>query len=460
MKPYRDAFLAVDRREEAHAAELEPGDNLGTPPSLFTDSWANPIYPRWFKDAVKIWERHRHIELSGAHQTKSFSESLGGKNSSIDKEQRSQDSEGLQEDENNAMRGQGVDDGTITSTAEETTIPSKNVVNEVYEVITACYDLDQGDAVGASVYDYDWSEEQGEAKASEKRHTQDEEDDTKLLIQSGDQKDEQGKMLEESGSKCIEAQPKFRKPEEKVQESSKESKQPISKKTDEVTKKPGTSTISKNRWRDPLEEQRVAELVREYQQDPNVPEKDKYGQVKWRAIAAMLLERHGYDRTPDSIKCKFARKIRKSANYDERGQKKRNANRMQTSVESPESRKRKRQAQAQASGEPLSIRKRTKARPREGKQAQENNNRVNFDQGLISHNANQGDCNNNAHEEGLNGDGFNEDDETDSRNFERRLPPQFQQFDWSPSKNKGKRKRHEYDGEQASEKHAQMPRSF
>ena len=248
------------------------------------------------------------------------------------------------------------------------------------------------------------------------------------------------KRPEEPGNKCIEVQPKSRKPKVKAQEGSKDSKQPVSKKEDEVTAKPGKS---KHRWRDPVEEQKVAELVREYQNDPTVPEKDKYGEVKWRAIAAMLLERHGYDRTPDSIKCKFARKIRKSSNYDERSEKKKNPNRMQTSVESPESRKRKREAKAQASGEPLSMRKRTKRRAREEEEAQEDNSRVNVDQGLTSSNAS------NAHQEDLDGDSFNDNDGIDSRNFERHLPPQFQQFDWSPSKNKGKRKRDENDEEQA-----------
>lgn len=257
------------------------------------------------------------------------------------------------------------------------------------------------------------------------------------------------KRPEESGNKCIEAQPKSRKPKGKAQQGSKNSKQPISKKADEVTEKPGKSTISKNRWRDPIEEQKVAELVREYQNDPTVPAKDKYGEVKWRAIAAMLLERHGYDRTPDSIKCKFARKIRKSSNYDERSEKKKNPNRMQTSVESPESRKRKREAKAQASGESSSMRKRAQRRAREEEEAQEDNSRVEVDQGLTSSNANQRDCNSNAHQEDLDGDIFNDNDEVDSRNFERLLPPQFQQFDWSPSKNKGKRKRDENDDEQA-----------
>ena len=266
------------------------------------------------------------------------------------------------------------------------------------------------------------------------------------------------KRPEESRNKCIEAQPKSRKPEGKAQEGPKESKQPISKKADEVTNKTGKSTTSKNRWRDPIEEQKVAELVREYQNDPTVPEKDKYGEVKWRAIAAMLLERHGYDRTPDSIKCKFARKIRKSANYDERSEKKKNPNRMQTSVESPESRKRKRQAKSQASGEPSSVRKRAKRRSREEEEAHEDINRVNVDQDLAGSNANQGDPSCNVHEENLDGDGFNENNRIDSRNFERHLLPQFQQFDWSPRKNKGKRKRDENDDEQASERHAQIAR--
>ena len=60
------------------------------------------------------------------------------------------------------------------------------------------------------------------------------------------------KRPEESGNKCIEAQLKSRRPKAKAQEGSKDSKQPISKKADEVTEKPGISTVSKNRWRDPV----------------------------------------------------------------------------------------------------------------------------------------------------------------------------------------------------------------
>lgn len=239
-KLYRDAFLAVDQREEVYAAELEPEDNLGTPPPLFTDSWASPIYPRWFMDAVKIWERYKDTDLNFAHQSKFSSEFLGDRSSSIDKEQISQDSEGLQEDAGNAVRAQGVDNGTITSNAEEATTPGKNVSNEVHEAATACihyydlteeneagptmndydsseeyfsennedgssgvyYDLDQGDAVGPSIYDYDWSEEdlgeEDEAEASEQQHILDEEDEAKLLIQSDDQKDEQASPFSRS----------------------------------------------------------------------------------------------------------------------------------------------------------------------------------------------------------------------------------------------------------------------
>ena len=232
-KSYRDAFLAVDQREEAYAAELEPEDSLGTLPSLLADSWANPIYPRWFMDAVKIWERYRDIDLNFAHQSKSSSESLGDRSSSIDEEQVSQDSEGLQEDAGNAVRAQGVDKGTITSNAEETTTPDRIVPNEVHEAAIACihdydlteeneagptmndydsseeyssennedgpsgvcYDLDQGDAVGPSIYDYDWSEEdlgeEDEVEASGQQHILNEEDEPKLLVQSDDQKDGQ-----------------------------------------------------------------------------------------------------------------------------------------------------------------------------------------------------------------------------------------------------------------------------
>ena len=230
-KSSRDAFLAVDQREEVYAAELESGDNLGTPPSLFTDSWANPIYPRWFMDAVKVWERCKDIiDLNCAHQTKSSSEPLGDKSSSIDKEQISQDSESLQGDANSVVRAQGVGDATITSKAEETTTPGRKVSNEVHEVGIACihdYDLTEEnepgpskidydsneecsnensrdapsvviyrkDGVGHSIYDYDWSEEdlgeEDEIEASGQQHILDEEDETERLIQSGDQKDEQ-----------------------------------------------------------------------------------------------------------------------------------------------------------------------------------------------------------------------------------------------------------------------------
>ncbi|KAL8796606.1 MAG: hypothetical protein Q9195_000996 [Heterodermia aff. obscurata] len=293
----------------------------------------------------------------------------------------------------------------------------------------------------------------GESEPSDLSHSNN--GDFKMPRKQKHSKESTRKRPKDSGNKCRKAQPKS-KEIEKSQERLKESKQTISKEADDITKKPGKSTISKNRWKDPTEEQKVAELVREYQNDPTVPEKDKYGEAKWRAIGAMLLERHGYDRTADSIKCKFARKIRKSANYDERSDKKKNPDRMQTSVESPEKRKRKRQEKAQASGELLLMRKRVKRQSREEEEAQEDINRINVDQDLVSSNTNQEDLGGNVHEGTLDRDGFNE---FDSRNLERHLPPQFQQFDWSPSKNKGKRKRDGNDDEQASERHAQMPRS-
>ena len=252
----------------------------------------------------------------------------------------------------------------------------------------------------------------------------------------------------------MKAQPKPRKPKGTAQGGQKQSKQPISKNADA-----GKSKIPKVRWKDPIEQQKVAELVREYQNDPTVPERDKYREAKWKAIAKLLLERHGYSRTAISIKLKFSRTIRKSANYDERSEKKKNPNSMQTSVESPESRKRKRQAKAQASGEPLSMWKRAKRQSREEEEAQEDINRVTIDQGPDSSNAKQGDISSNDGEEDLNGDGSNENDGTDSRNFESRVPPQFRQFDWSPQKNKGKRKRDENDEDEGEERHAQMPRS-
>ena len=230
-KSSRDAFLAVDQREEAYAAEVEPGDNL---PSLFTGSWANPIYPRWFMDAVKFWERHRDIiDLNYAHQTKSSSDSLGDESSSIDTESISQDGEGLQERANNVIKVQRVGDATITCNAEETTTPGRNVTNEADEIGIACihnydlaeeneagpsindYDLSEDyssdnnrdgpsrvdydpakeDGVGSSIYDYDLSEEdlseEDEAEASKQQYILHEENETERMIQSVDQKDEQ-----------------------------------------------------------------------------------------------------------------------------------------------------------------------------------------------------------------------------------------------------------------------------
>lgn len=132
-KSYRDAFLAVDQLEEAHAADLDSMNIFGTPLSLFTDSLANPIYPRWFMDTVMIWERYKDIiDFHCTHQEKSSIEPRGDRISSIDKEQISQDSEGNGDKE--------VDATNITSNAEETTTPGRNVSNEEER-----YDLDRED---------------------------------------------------------------------------------------------------------------------------------------------------------------------------------------------------------------------------------------------------------------------------------------------------------------------------
>ena len=121
-KSYRDAFLAVDQLEEAHAADLDSVNNFGTPLSLFTDSLANPIYPRWFMDTVMIWERYKDIiDFHCTHQDKSSIESRGDRISSIDKEQISQDSEG---------NGNKEVDANITSNSEETTTPGRDVSNK------------------------------------------------------------------------------------------------------------------------------------------------------------------------------------------------------------------------------------------------------------------------------------------------------------------------------------------
>ncbi|KAL8796605.1 MAG: hypothetical protein Q9195_000995 [Heterodermia aff. obscurata] len=148
-----DAFLAVDQREEEHAAELESGDILGTPLSLLTDLWANPIYSRWFIDAVNIWERYKDtIDWNCAHQTKSSSDSLGDRSSSSDKQQISHDSESLQEEVNSVVGAQGNNDSTISSITRE---------------------------------------EEAEAEPFEPRYILDNEDETEHLTQSGDEKDEQ-----------------------------------------------------------------------------------------------------------------------------------------------------------------------------------------------------------------------------------------------------------------------------
>ena len=227
-KSSRDAFLAVDQREEAYAAEIEFTDNLGTPPSLIIDPWANPIYPRWLMEAVKIWERYKDLmSLNYAHQTKSSSESLSEKSSSIDKEQNSQGSGGLQGDAKNVVRVQGVDDATITSNAEETTTPGRNVSNEAREVGIACihdYDLTEENEAGPSLYEYNSSEEsssdnnidgpsdkedgvgpceEDQAEASEQQHIPNEEDETGRL--GGDRKDEQASDFSDPKASSCEA---------------------------------------------------------------------------------------------------------------------------------------------------------------------------------------------------------------------------------------------------------------
>lgn len=109
-------------------------------------------------------------------------------------------------------------------------------------------------------------------------------------------------------------------------------------KTRQKTKKVKTSSGSKDPWNNPIEEQRVIELLKEIQSDPAIDKKISFSDNKWVLIRDLLLQRYGFDRTPSSIKNRWTRQLRAQSGYDERGEGHKNPTRMKTSVESPEDR--------------------------------------------------------------------------------------------------------------------------
>ena len=104
------------------------------------------------------------------------------------------------------------------------------------------------------------------------------------------------------------------------------------------TKKAKESSGRKPPWRDPIEEQRVIELVKEIQSDPAIDKKISFSEDKWKLIRQLLEQRYGFIRTLNGIKNHWTRKLRAQSGYDERGEGHKNPTKMRTSVESPEER--------------------------------------------------------------------------------------------------------------------------
>lgn len=184
----------------------------------------------------------------------------------------------------------------------------------------------------------------------------------------------------------------------------------------EKPKTPKKPVGKKDGWKNPLEDQRLIELLKELQADVDVDEKIRFSEKKWPVISNRMWERYGYERTPNSVKNHYSRDLRAKAGYDERGQNHRNPDKMRTSVENPEERKRRRQAKAQAKKSSPTT------HPREHED---------------------------AHEELSGGDANQQQSEKEDGHTHNQLlmGPQGlfrgDEYDFSPHKNKGKRKRNE-----------------
>lgn len=260
------------------------------------------------------------------------------------------------------------------------------------------------------------------------------------------------KQQKKSKEKDTKAGLKLKDAKEDDPEDSEEPEKGRSKPTVEAIDEPGKPKVEKNAWKGSVKvERRIVKVLKEYQRDATIPEKDRFSEGKWMVVANRLLERYGISRPYGSIKNKYIREFRAKYGYDERRPKKRDPKKMRTSVESPENRKRKRQAKAEAGGEPLSTsRKRAKRRSRDEDDDQEDLDgtkisRDNLDSDSLDHislKSNHGD----------------HDDIVDSRNFEDYLEPHQQQYDWTSSKDKRKRKRDEEGDEQHPGRHAKAPR--
>ena len=193
-------------------------------------------------------------------------------------------------------------------------------------------------------------------------------------------------------------------------------------------------------------------------EDETVPKKFRFSELKWKVIRENLLERYGYEKTHSSIKNTYTRRLREKFGFDERSEKKRNPNKMRTSVESPESRKRKRQGKAQGNDQPAS-RKKAKCRARKEDEDRDEVDGGKFQQAGSS-NDGQGNApinNNVTQQESSSG----EVGQNSVRNFEDHLEPHEQLYDWTRFKNKGKRKREEEDeSEEGWDRRRKMAREF
>ena len=104
------------------------------------------------------------------------------------------------------------------------------------------------------------------------------------------------------------------------------------------TKMAKKSSGPKEQWKNPIEDQRVIELMKEIQSDPTIDKKISFSEHKWILIHDLLKDRYGFDRPSGGIKGHWTRKLRAQSGYDERGEGHKNPTKLRTSVESPEAR--------------------------------------------------------------------------------------------------------------------------
>ena len=101
------------------------------------------------------------------------------------------------------------------------------------------------------------------------------------------------------------------------------------------TKQAKTSSGPKQQWKNPIEDQRVIELMKEIQSDPTIDKKISFSEHKWILLHDLLKDRYGFDRPSGGIKGHWTRKLRAQSGYDERGEGHKDPTQLRTSVESP-----------------------------------------------------------------------------------------------------------------------------